>query len=206
MGMGVLFAALFAVSVLAALFLDARSAYRVVRRMFTELPADAVLLDMARALLAALRDVGAVSPNLQDAYVRAVENEWDGIQVFLDYASPEDSATFASAFREMMGPLGDARYIIERNSASMRNLVYRPLWRVVRVLWPGQVEVKAYHRVPGMLAARRRDAEKLAAYWRKYVGGGRLIYTRSPEGRDILLRARAQQRKRVRQMAFELWR
>jgi hypothetical protein len=44
-----------------------------------------------------------------------------------------------------------------------------------------------------------------APYWQAYVGGGQLIYTRNGEGRRILLQARAQQRKHLRQMAFEIW-
>ncbi len=40
---------------LVALVVNARAIWRVFKQAFLELPADAVLLDMARALLAALR-------------------------------------------------------------------------------------------------------------------------------------------------------
>jgi hypothetical protein len=66
-------------------------------------------------------------------------------------------------------------------------------------------DLQAYHRVPDVLAIRRERAEALAHYWQRYVGGGRLVYTRNDEGRRILLEARAQQRVRLRQMAFEVW-
>ena len=126
--------------------------------------------------------------------------------MLIDYASPEDSDTFARSYRELMGPLGDARYIIERDSTSLRNLIYRPLWFFVRMLIGGGKELRAYHRVPAVLATRKERALSLARYWKRYVGGGRLIYTRTAEGRRILLQARAQKRRKIRQMAFEIWR
>ncbi len=188
------------------LALNGYEIYKLFRRTFLELPADAVLLDMGRALLAALRDAGLVSHTLTDAYLRVVETEEGGYEVFVDYASPEDADTFARAYRELLGPLGDARYLIERDSASLRGLIYRPLWAAVRALLGLSEDLRAYHRVPEVLATRKERAEALARHWRHYVGGGRLIYTRTEEGRRILLQARARPRRRIRQLAFERWR
>jgi len=156
-------------------------------------------------LLAALRDAELVSRSLDDKYVRVAETTTGGYQVLLGYASPEDSAIFAHAYRELLGPVGNARYLIERDSASLRNLVYRPLWLLVRTVFGLETELRAYHRVPDVLATRVERAEKLAKHWHAYVGGGRLVYTRTSEGRQILLEARSQRRHRPRQMAFDLW-
>jgi superfamily II DNA or RNA helicase len=205
-GLGVGLVGLTALATLGAVGLNSVGIWQVFRGSFLELPADAILLDMGRALLAALRDAGLVSPHLNDNYVRVVETEGGGYEVFVDYASPEDSDTFSRAFRQMMGPLGDARYLIERDSSTLRNLVYRPLWLLVRTALGLGEDLRAYHRVPDVLATRRERAEALAHYWQQYVGGGRLVYTRSDEGRRVLLQARAQQRRRIRQMAFEIWR
>jgi superfamily II DNA or RNA helicase len=203
---GIGLVALTGVALAAALALNAAGLWRVFKGTFLELPADAVLLDMGRALLAALRDAGLVSSHLSQNYVRVVETEGGGFEVMVDYASPEDSHTFAAAYRQMMGPLGDARYLIERDSTTLRNLVYRPLWLLVRTLLGLDEDLRAYHRVPDPLATRRERAESLARHWQRYVGGGRLVYTRTDEGRRILLQARAEQRHRIRQMAFEIWR
>ncbi len=193
------------IAVLAALVFNAVGMARVFKRAFLELPADAVLLDMGRALLEALREAGLVSRNLTEKYVRAVATDDGGYEVLLDYASPEDSDTFARAYREMMGPLGDARYLIERDSTSLRNLLYRPLWLAVRTVLGLGEDLRAYHRVPDVLASRRERAAALEKHWRRYVGGGRLVYTRTPEGRRILLQARGKPRRKIRQMAFEVW-
>ena len=65
---------------------------------------------------------------------------------------------------------------------------------------------RAYHRVPTVLAGRREHADLLAQHWRRTVGGGRLVYTRTAEGRQILLQAHAGRPASPRQLAFELWR
>jgi superfamily II DNA or RNA helicase len=205
LGLGLGLTVLTGGAALAAVGLNVRGMWRVFQHSFLELPADAILLDMGRALLAALRDSGAVSDELLDEDVRAVETETRGYEVFVEGATPEDSDTFSRAYRQMMGPLGDARYLVERDSTSLRNWVYRPLWLLVRSVLGLDDDLKAYHRVPDVLATRRDRADVLAYYWRQYVGGGRLVYTRNDEGRRILLEARAKQRRGIRQVLVEIW-
>lgn len=197
---------LFTLACLAGIVLNVRGLWRVFKRAFLTLPADAILFDLGKTLLASLRDVGAVSRNLSDEYVRVLETDLGGIQIFLDYASPEDSDVFARAYQEMLGPLRDARYLIERDSTSLRGLVYRPVWALVRWFMKQGTDIRAYHRVPDVLASRKQRAETLARYWETYVGGGRLIFTRTAEGRRLLLKARAEESKQIEQMAFEIWR
>jgi hypothetical protein len=205
LALGLAFTVLSGTAAAAAVVVNARRIWQAFHSTFIELPADAVLLDMGWALLAALRHAGMLEAKPTEGWVRAVEMPAGGYEVFLDQATPEDSATFAQAFRQMLGPLGDARYLIERDSTSLRNLVYRPLWLLVRKALGLEEDLKAYHRVPDVLASRRERAETLAHYWQHYVGGGRLIYTRTEGGRRILLKARAQQRGQIRRTALEIW-
>jgi superfamily II DNA or RNA helicase len=203
-----------AVAVVAA---NGRRMWQVVQQSFVELPVDAILLDMGRALLAALRDTGLISTHLDDDCVRVAQVPDGGYEIFVDPAyleapasleaatTPQDAALFAQAFRQMLGPLGDARYLIERDVNSLRNPLHRASWLLVRKALRLEEDLKAYHRVPDVLASRRQRAEALAYHWQHYVGGGRLVYTRTDEGRRILLQARARQRRQIRQMAFEIW-
>jgi hypothetical protein len=192
---------------LTVLALNARSAWQLFRHAFLELPADAILLDMGRALLAALRDAGVVNGRLRDSDLQVLATRDGNYEVSLDNALPEDSDTFSRAYRELLGPLADARYLIERDGASLRKLVYRPLWLLLRKGLKLEEDLRAYHRVPAVLASRRERAEALAHHWRRYVGGGRLLYTRTAEGRSVLLQARAGRRGGGggRPLAFELW-
>lgn len=195
------------VGALGVLAWNARSAGRLFRKAFLELPAEEVLLDMGRALALALRDAGLVQGELPAEAVTLVALAGGGFELSLAQASPEDTDLFAKAFQELMGPLADARYLIERDGGRLNQLIYRPAWYLVRKgLRLEPQELRAYHKVPSVLASRREQAEALVVHWRRFVGGGRLIYTRNLEGRRILLQARAAQKSAVRPLAFEFWR
>lgn len=56
-----------------------------------------------------------------------------------------------------------------------------------------------------VLATRKENAEAFSRYWQRYVGGGTFVYTRTAEGRRMLLGARPQRRPETRDLAFEVW-
>ena len=186
-------------------------AFRDLQRAFTLLltgePADAILLDVARATLSALRDTRLVSRNLQNDFIRVVETTENTYQVLVDYASPADSDAFARAMEQVFAPIVDQRYLIQRTDRRLPNLMLRPLWMGLR--WMVRLTLgtpPSYYPVPDALAQRRKDADAFARHWARYVGGGKLIYTRTEAGRKILLEARAQRRPKTDALAFEFWR
>ncbi len=195
------------VATLATSIFNARSAFRLAKKFLIEQPPDGILLDAGRALLAALKDAGLVSRNLQMEYVRVVETPDKAYQVLLDYASPEDSNTFVRAYQEIFAPVRDQRYLILRDDSRLPSLVLRPFWIVLRRFVRNKFGYKpAYHPVPKILAQRKDRALAFAQYWEKFVGGSKLVYTRSETGRTLLLEARAQRRPKVKGLAFEIWR
>jgi hypothetical protein len=46
-----------------------------------------------------------------------------------------------------------------------------------------------YYSVPSMLACRKERATVFHRWWRKLIGPSRLLYTRSDEGRLLVLRS-----------------
>jgi hypothetical protein len=78
------------------------------------------------------------------------------------------------AIAEILGPVQNPRYLMLRTS------------------WFGLKRRVDYHAVPSALGARKDYAEHFAELWRGGVGSSKLVFTRSPEGRRVLLRARAQ--------------
>ncbi len=143
-------------------------AWRLFSRSFLDLPADAVLSDMGKALLAALRDAGLVRGDLNEDDLRVEPTTEGGYEISLPGAAPEDADRFSRAFQELMGPIGNARYLIERDGASLRNIVYRPLWFLLRKSLMLEEDIRAYHRVPDILASRRERAELLAHHWKHW--------------------------------------
>ncbi len=196
----------FALALVTTLVLQRRTLAKALRVMLVEQPPDAVLLDMGRALLEALREAGMVSRKLTADYVRVVHRPDDTYTVELDYASPEDAATFIQAFGELLAPVRNQRYLILRTDARLPGLLNTAFWRMLRLLVPPNQRRPAYHPVPTVLATHRKYANALARAWRRYVGGGRLVYTRSAEGRHILYQARLQERLSADEMAFTFWR
>ena len=188
------------------LVLNRKIIAKALRVMLQEQPPDAILLDMGRALLQALREAGFVSRKLNPDYVRVVRRLDDTYTVELDYASPQDAATFIQAFGELFAPVRNQRYLILRTDKRLPSRLNTLLWRAMRLLVPPPQRKPAYHPVPAILATHRKYANALARAWERYVGGGQLVYTRSPEGRRILYHARLQERVPVDEMAFTFWR
>ncbi len=77
------------------------------------------------------------------------------------------------AIAEVLGPVQNPRYLLVRHS---------------RLGWRTRTD---YHAVPSALAAKKEWAERFAALWTARVGSSRLVFTRNPQGRRLLLRARA---------------
>jgi hypothetical protein len=81
-----------------------------------------------------------------------------------------EQAAFLRAMAELLGPVEDARFLLARQS-----------WGNFR---------EDYFAVPDALARKKEFAEFFAERWRRAVGPVALVYTRTPEGRRLLLRAR----------------
>jgi superfamily II DNA or RNA helicase len=188
-------------------FFNLRNSYRIFQKFLVNQPVDAILLDVARALFFSLRENGLISRNLQPDYLRVVEQPDNSYEVLLDYASPEDAATFIKAFGEIFAPVRDQRYLILRTDQRLPNVALMPVWLTLRnFLAENAYSKPAYHPVPQDLATHKELAEVFAAQWEKYVGGGQLVFTRSDWGRRVLFEARTQQRPNVKGLAFEIWR
>lgn len=184
-----------------------RQGSRILRQLLVEQPPDAILLDIARALLTALSDSQYLSGHLTIDYVRVVAQDDGSYQVFVDYASEHDAATFTQAYQQVFEPIRDQRYLILRDDGRLPHIWLMPFWLAMRP-WARRAAgyPPAFYPVPQVLAGRKERAEAYAAAWRKFVGGGELIYTKSPEGFRLLMDAQAQRRPIVTSTAFEEWR
>lgn len=85
-----------------------------------------------------------------------------------------DKNRFANALSEMFGPVENPRYLLVVRSS------------ILRMLKTSQT----YLPVPSSLGDKKDHAQTLARSLNKSIGNVRLIYTRNPEGRRALLKAR----------------
>jgi hypothetical protein len=74
---------------------------------------------------------------------------------------------------EVLGEIGNPRYLITREGKKLGT------------------KRRDYHAVPQILGINKERAESLLTSWHRWVGPADLLYTRVPEGRALLLKARA---------------
>lgn len=109
---------------------------------------------------------GASSPK----QVYAARNKDGSVLCWIE-GDGHEQAAFMRALDQVLGPIDDARFILTKSQS----------WPAIR---------EDYFAVPGVLTRKKEFAEFFADQWRRLVGPVELVYTRTPEGRRLLLRAR----------------
>lgn len=103
-----------------------------------------------------------------------VRSSLDGRKdIILRNVSRDTERQVMRAIAEVLGPVQNPRYLLVRGS---------------RLGWRTRTD---YHGVPAALGARKAWAEDFAKLWVARVGSSQLVQVRTPEGRQVLLRARA---------------
>ncbi|MFH1721759.1 MAG: DEAD/DEAH box helicase family protein [Candidatus Altiarchaeota archaeon] len=177
------------------------------KKSFVDLPVDSYLLDFGRAVLGGLNSCNFLENKCSPDNLRVVLTPDNYYRVHLDYASSNDTKTFSNTYKELMDPIVNQRYLISREEYSLDMNFFSPLWytffELTRILRRNK---KFFHPVPSIFGQKKEYVEKFTSYWKKYVGGGNIVYTRSPEGRKILLQHRIENRLEIGINQTEIWR
>jgi len=123
------------------------------------------------AVLEALKYEGSINSASADFQVHAEHNRDGSVYCWIGGGTGRDQAIFLRALREVLRPVENPRYLLARTR----------FWRFFR---------EDYFAVPDLLARKKDCAEVFARNWRGHVGPVQLVYTRTPDGRKVLLRAR----------------
>jgi superfamily II DNA or RNA helicase len=123
------------------------------------------------AILEALEFEGSIDRHAGKFRVYSNRNPDGSVFCWIGGGTGKEQATFLRALRETLGPIDNARYLLAR----------RRIWRLFR---------EDYFAVPEILARKKDFAEIFAQRWKRFVGPVQLVYTRTTEGRKLLLRAR----------------
>ena len=126
---------------------------------------------IGRAVLDALEYEGSIDQRAGDFRVYANRNKDGTVFCWIGGGTGQEQATFLRALRETLSPVDNPRYLLARPK----------IWRAFR---------EDYFAVPDVLARKKEFAEFFAQRWRRLVGPVQLVFTRTPEGRKLLLRAR----------------
>jgi superfamily II DNA or RNA helicase len=155
------------------LLIFGRMAYKTLRIYLKYRDISKDIQKIGEALLSTLIESGIVHSPTSDLKVEASKNKWGGVYCHLSGGTTFEKSTFIQALREIVAPIDNPRYIIERRS-----------------FLAGVFKQVDYHSVPDIIAKNKRQAEFFETQWKKCVGSCCLIYTRTKEGRKIILRSR----------------
>ena len=123
------------------------------------------------AVLEALKYEGSIDSASADFQVHADHSRDGSVYCWIGGGTGRDQAIFLRALREVLRPVENPRYLLARTR----------FWRFFR---------EDYFAVPDLLARKKDCAEVFARKWRSHVGPVQLVYTRTPDGRKVLLCAR----------------
>lgn len=156
------------ISLLVALPFFIRSAWIYLRYG----PVEGSLRQISEAILRTLTflDLIKTDPSKLGVTTSTTREGW--VSCYLEGGSSFEKTLFLDALQQVLGPIENPRYLISRNStvfAFARN---------------------DFHAVPEIAAERKEKAEYFQKMWKKYVGPTELIYTRTAEGRKVLVKAR----------------
>jgi len=105
--------------------------------------------------------------------VKTSVDKQGAISCHLEGGTTFDKSTFINALQEVIAPINNPKYIIIRKNTL---LVF--------------LKRKDYHSVPDVIGRNKNYATYFKLYWEKLVGNCDLVYTRTIEGRKLLLKSR----------------
>lgn len=127
---------------------------------------------VGEAVYHSLHQMGLIHtpPEQNKIYVEKVRT--GEVVCYLNRGTNYEQKLFIQCLQELTDPIDNPRYLLYRQSG-------KRFW--IR---------HDYHAVPEEIGRRKEFAEILCKEWKKRVGDAELIFTRKPEGRKALLKAR----------------
>ncbi|WP_340154115.1 DEAD/DEAH box helicase family protein [uncultured Marivirga sp.] len=128
---------------------------------------------IGEALLESLIKVGAIHTDYSKLTVVSDVDDYGAIYCHLEGGTTYEKSTFIKSLQEIIGTVDNPRYVVIRKSFFLNVL-----------------SQKDYHSVPEIIGRKKQFAEYFERQWRRFVGACELVYTRTVEGRKLLLKSR----------------
>ncbi|ADU29378.1 DEAD/DEAH box helicase family protein [Evansella cellulosilytica] len=146
--------------------------WRALRIIWFNKSIESSMKQVGIAIYHSLYDTGMISTPPSQNIIHVHEMPGGFLKCSLEHGSTHEQILFFQSLQEVVDPIDNPRYIIHRQSG-------KRFW--VR---------HDYHAVPHEIGRKKESAEILLNYWQKKVGKAELVFTRTPEGRKLLLKAR----------------
>ncbi|MFD2034979.1 DEAD/DEAH box helicase family protein [Belliella marina] len=131
------------------------------------------LQQIGDALLNALIKAGSIHTEHSNLKVETSVDKWGAVFCHLEGGTTFEKSTFILALQEVIAPIDNPRYVIIRKNRFML-----------------LTKQKDYHSVPEILGRNKHLATYFKGQWEKLVGSCELVFTRTIEGRKLLLKSR----------------
>jgi superfamily II DNA or RNA helicase len=140
---------------------------------------------IANAVISSLLELGKIKRRKQ---AKASELAGGYIRVFLENANRQENAIFASAMRQILGPLDRPRYVIERIVEHRTDtLLSNILPHVVgKYFQKRRQDVVMLHSVPVELSRNKQDVKVFERFWNRYVSPGQAVFALREKGEKLI--------------------
>ncbi|WP_430410761.1 DEAD/DEAH box helicase family protein [Kordia sp.] len=131
------------------------------------------MIVIGETVLQTLNELGYFTTNLDEIDIRS-EHLYGGDTVCNMYgATRVESALFVKAMQEVLNPIENPRYILEKTS-----------------IFGSKSDWQNYFSVPAICSSNKKDALVFLDNWNRYIGDAKLHFTRTLVGRKLLIKAR----------------
>ncbi|MDF9800025.1 superfamily II DNA or RNA helicase [Catalinimonas alkaloidigena] len=128
---------------------------------------------IGEALLVSLIKVGAIHTDYSKLRIISSLDDFGTVYCHLEGGTTYEKSVFIKALQETISIVDNPRYLIIRKNYFLKIIAQ-----------------KDYHAVPEVIGGKKQFAEFFQTQWSGFVGKCDLIYTRTIEGRKLLLKAR----------------
>lgn len=133
---------------------------------------EGVMKQIAVTMLETMSSQGLIKSSIKNVGLRVAEDK-GMLFVSCSNLPAEENNLFIQALQEFLDPVDNPRYLLVKHSKFM-----------------GRIKQTDYFSIPAVLSTNKKNVDLFKQLWKKYIGDCEIIYTRNPEGRKVLLKAR----------------
>ena len=150
-----------------------------------EINNDSLVISIGEAVALSLKELGLINP---EAEIGGGSRSGGWMRAYLKEANEEESAIFALAMQEILGPLDNPRYVIPREVKIITDNWFSKMLPEVLAKYVRSKKNKLamFHSVPKALCKNKEDAVIFQHYWNERVSPGAVMYGHSKSGKQMV--------------------
>ena len=156
-----------------------------------------VIIVFSHVIFDSLKEMKIIEENINENDIKCTKRDDGSYRVFLN--NSQKSEIFAQSLSELLSPIQNQKYLIERKEIRTDNIIKRVIRNKITQT------VLNYHPVPSILGKNRESAEIFKKYWNEYISDGELIYSRSKDGKDIIKKCFRKKNIELHQKKKDVW-